>query len=121
MEVKSRCRDCGAPIRWLKRPDGRNISVDPSTAEPTNQTYDGERHTPHLSLCTKRPVATCRSCDAPIVWFDNPQTGKKVPVDQASTAADDKALDLSRHVSHFTTCPDRDQFSGRNRERGRGA
>jgi|GEM_PF-1422513 hypothetical protein len=48
----------------------------------------------------------CRSCGALIVWFRT-KAGKRMPVDAATTQPTDAVhqLDLSRHVSHFTTCP----------------
>lgn len=48
----------------------------------------------------------CRSCDALIVWFVT-AAGKRMPVDAASTKPEDAEtqLDLTRHVSHFATCP----------------
>jgi hypothetical protein len=54
------------------------------------------------------PFATkCSSCGASIVWFRT-ASGKRMPVDEASTKSTDAAhqLDLSRHVSHFATCAD---------------
>lgn len=48
----------------------------------------------------------CSSCNAPIVWFKTP-AGKNMPVDAATTKPTDAAhqLDLTRHRSHFATCP----------------
>lgn len=52
----------------------------------------------------------CSSCDARIVWFKT-ATGKNMPVDEASTEPTDAAhqLDLSRHQSHFASCPNADK------------
>lgn len=53
------------------------------------------------------PFATaCSACRASIVWFTTTK-GKKMPVDESSTLPTDRAdqLDLSRHISHFATCP----------------
>ncbi len=52
----------------------------------------------------------CSSCGAAIVWFNTPK-GKKMPVDASSTRPNDAAhqLDLKRHVSHFSTCPNADR------------
>lgn len=49
----------------------------------------------------------CGSCKAPVVWFYT-KTGKRMPVDASSTRPSDAAhqLDLTRHISHFATCPD---------------
>jgi len=53
----------------------------------------------------------CSGCDALIVWFRT-ETGKRMPVNAETTKPTDAAhqLDLSRHVSHFSTCPAADQF-----------
>lgn len=52
----------------------------------------------------------CRSCDAPIVWFKT-KAGKVMPVDESSTYPTDREdqLDLTRHKSHFATCPNANQ------------
>ena len=49
----------------------------------------------------------CRSCDELIVWFRTP-SGKRMPVNAETTKPTDAEhqLDLTRHVSHFATCPD---------------
>ncbi len=52
----------------------------------------------------ERRITRCRSCRAQIVWFETPR-GKRMPVDAATVEPDDQELDLSRHVSHFATCP----------------
>lgn len=53
------------------------------------------------------PLATrCSSCSAAIVWFKT-KAGKRMPVDETSTQPTGRAdqLDLTRHKSHFATCP----------------
>lgn len=58
----------------------------------------------------KHPFTTqCRSCGADIVWFRT-KNDKRMPIDEASTKSTDAEhqLDLKRHVSHFSTCPDAD-------------
>ena len=60
----------------------------------------------------RHPFATrCSSCSADIVWFRT-TSGKRMPVDEASTKPTDREdqLDLSRHVSHFSSCPDAAKF-----------
>jgi hypothetical protein len=59
----------------------------------------------------RHPLATqCSSCGASIVWFRT-LAGKKMPVDESSTQPTDAAhqLDLTRHKSHFATCPNANQ------------
>jgi len=53
----------------------------------------------------------CGSCGAPIVWFRT-KAGKRMPVDAASTVPTDAEhqLDLKRHISHFATCPQGNQW-----------
>jgi hypothetical protein len=53
----------------------------------------------------------CSACQALIVWFRT-KNGKRMPVNAETTKPTDAAhqLDLSRHVSHFSTCPAADQF-----------
>lgn len=52
----------------------------------------------------------CSSCRAPIVWFRT-KNGKRMPVDAETTKPTDAEhqLDLTRHRSHFATCPNSDQ------------
>lgn len=57
------------------------------------------------------PLATsCSSCGARIVWFRT-AAGKRMPVDEATTLPTDAEhqLDLTRHKSHFATCPNASQ------------
>lgn len=49
-------------------------------------------------------ITRCRSCGAMIVWFST-DNGKNMPVDADTVDPDDHELDLSRHISHFATCP----------------
>lgn len=51
----------------------------------------------------------CRSCGALIVWFRT-KAGKRMPVNAETTRPTDREdqLDLSRHLSHFSTCPQAD-------------
>lgn len=56
----------------------------------------------------ERRIVRCRSCRARIIWFKTP-AGKNMPVDADTVEADDEELDLSRHISHFSTCPQANQ------------
>jgi hypothetical protein len=55
-------------------------------------------------------ATTCSSCGASIVWFRT-STGKKMPVEESSTLPTDAEhqLDMTRHKSHFATCPNANQ------------
>lgn len=52
----------------------------------------------------ERRIVRCRSCRAMIIWFRTP-SGKNMPVDADTVEPEDDELDLSRHKSHFATCP----------------
>lgn len=58
----------------------------------------------------ERRISRCRSCRAEIIWFKT-ATGKNMPVDAHTVRPEDDEMDLDRHVSHFSTCPD----AGRHR------
>lgn len=57
----------------------------------------------------ERRITRCRSCQAKIIWFKT-ITGKNIPIDADTVEPDDEDLDMSRHVSHFATCPDGDRW-----------
>lgn len=49
----------------------------------------------------------CRSCGAPMVFLNNPKTGRAVPVNvDAGLKPEDLQYDPTRHKAHFITCPD---------------
>ena len=52
----------------------------------------------------------CSSCGQNVVWFRTAK-GKRMPVDEATTRPTDREdqLDLTRHISHFATCPNADK------------
>lgn len=56
----------------------------------------------------ERRITRCRSCRAQIIWFKT-SAGKNMPVDADTVEPEDDELDLTRHVSHFSTCPQADQ------------
>jgi hypothetical protein len=56
----------------------------------------------------ERRIVRCRSCRQTIIWFRT-ASGKNMPVDADTVKPDDDELDLSRHVSHFSTCPQANQ------------
>lgn len=70
-------------------------------------------------------MASCRSCGASIEWAKWEASGKAVPLDVGSVAngnlalvgdkvhtftAEDDRLGRDRRVSHFVTCPQRDEW-----------
>lgn len=52
----------------------------------------------------ERRITRCKSCRARIIWFKT-DSGKSMPVDADTVEPEDDELDLDRHVSHFSTCP----------------
>jgi hypothetical protein len=55
-------------------------------------------------------AGTCRGCNAPIYWVVT-AAGKRAPLDRAVTVViDDAGASHAGHLSHFVTCPARDQF-----------
>lgn len=73
-------------------------------------------------------MATCRTCDAEIIWAKSATTGRPMPMDakpdpkgtfviisgkaRAATAEDDR-LFRDRFTSHFATCKDADEWRSR--------
>lgn len=55
-------------------------------------------------------IASCRGCNADIVWFHNPKTNRIMPVNAETVEIGDEQLDLTRHISHFATCPKANDF-----------
>ena len=53
-------------------------------------------------------IARCRSCNAKIIWFKT-AAGKNMPVDADTVEPEDRSLDLTRHQSHFASCPNADK------------
>jgi hypothetical protein len=51
---------------------------------------------------------TCRSCQAPIVWFKT-RAGKNIPINADTVKPEDLQLDLPRHIAHFANCPQANQ------------
>jgi hypothetical protein len=58
----------------------------------------------------ERRITRCSSCHAKIVWFKT-ALGRNMPVDADTVEASDNVneLDLSRHQSHFASCPNSDK------------
>lgn len=68
-------------------------------------------------------TTACKGCGNPIVWAVNPATGKRVPLDPKAPIyrvvelpnGECEALresDGELMVSHFSTCPKANDFSG---------
>lgn len=57
-------------------------------------------------------MGVCRGCDAIIYWIKAPVSGAALPVDcDVPAGKTPTAAEPGRGVSHFLTCPERDQFS----------
>jgi len=65
----------------------------------------------------EKRIVRCRedACRARIIFLENPETGKKVPVDADTVEADDTEYDGARHTSHFKTCKAPNRFSKGNK------
>lgn len=80
----------------------------------------------------KMQIDKCKSCGAAIVWALSSTTGKRMPVDAEPTKQGNVILsgdspdlsarvqggpldDGSGHLSHFVTCPQRDQWRRKGR------
>lgn len=53
-------------------------------------------------------IKRCKSCNAPIIWMMTSNL-KNIPVDADTVEAGETTLDLSKHKSHFSTCPNADK------------
>lgn len=62
----------------------------------------------NLERAHEERIRRCRSCNAMIVWFTTPK-GNVMPVNEDTVEARDWELDLTRHKSHFATCPNANQ------------
>jgi hypothetical protein len=60
----------------------------------------------------ERRIVRCSSCRAQIIWFKT-EAGKNMPVDADTVEPEDEELDLTRHKSHFATCPNANQHRKR--------
>lgn len=58
-----------------------------------------------------RSASHCKACRAPIVWVETPG-GKKAPLDATPIVGLDVNGEQRRiYISHFATCPSRNQFT----------
>lgn len=60
----------------------------------------------------EKRIVRCRSCNARIIFLDT-IAGKKMPVDADTVDAEDEVYEHGRHVSHFSTCVQADQWRKR--------
>lgn len=60
----------------------------------------------------ERRITRCSSCRARIIWFKT-AAGKNMPVDADSVLPTDEALELPRHIVHWSTCPNANQHRRR--------
>lgn len=60
----------------------------------------------------ERRIVRCRSCNARIVWLIMP-SGKKNPADADTVESGDELFEWGKHVSHFSSCPQADQWRKR--------
>ena len=60
----------------------------------------------------ERRITRCKSCRARIVWLKT-VAAKNIPVDADTVEPGDEVYEHGRHVSHFSTCPQSDQWRKR--------
>lgn len=56
-----------------------------------------------------RRIVRCRGCNARIIWFAT-HNNRRMPVDADTVEPQDDTLDLNKHISHFSTCPNAGDF-----------
>lgn len=59
----------------------------------------------------ERRIVRCRSCHARIIWLPT-NNNKRMPIDADSVEPADTQYEL-RHVSHFSTCPQANEWRRR--------
>lgn len=79
-----------------------------------------------MSMPSKKwPTDPCKGCGRPIVWAMNTQTKAFIPLDPApltytvqKSAGDGPLIcgPIEGMVSHFTTCPKANEFSGSSKK-----
>jgi hypothetical protein len=57
----------------------------------------------------ERRITRCRSCRARIIWLPT-AGGKTAPVDADTVDAEDEVFEPGKHISHFASCPQADQW-----------
>jgi len=54
-------------------------------------------------------IQHCRSCNAEILFVETAK-GHMMPVNYKPEFENDKEYDKTKHISHFSTCPEADKF-----------
>lgn len=54
-------------------------------------------------------MSQCKSCKSKIIWVKT-NGGKRMPVDWREDLEGDKIFDPKRHISHFSSCIDADNW-----------
>lgn len=72
--------------------------------------FDSYEQDDTVAEAHERRIVRCKSCHQKIVWFKT-AAGNNMPVDADTVEATDNVneLDLSRHQSHFASCPNSDK------------
>ena len=61
--------------------------------------------------------ARCKSCGAAITWVKNVKTGARSPINGGIACVVDDQVDLKKTPSHYSTCPQRDEWRGKGRRK----
>jgi hypothetical protein len=54
-------------------------------------------------------ITRCKSCRARIIYLQT-NNNKRMPVDADTVDAEDEVYEQGKHVSHFSTCPNADEW-----------
>lgn len=57
----------------------------------------------------EKRIVRCRSCRARIIFLPT-ASGKKMPVDADTVDAEDEVYEHGKHVSHFSSCSNADEY-----------
>lgn len=60
----------------------------------------------------ERRIVRCAACQARIIFLLT-SSGKKMPVDADTVDEEDEVYEHGKHVNHWGTCPNADQFRKR--------
>jgi hypothetical protein len=99
-------RACASGCSWVRVDPEARIGVCSSCIRDVARWDAGERSV--SDYAHEKRTGRCRSCNARVIWFKT-ALGKNMPVDEGTVEQNDVILDMKRHISHFATCPNRDQ------------
>lgn len=54
-------------------------------------------------------IVNCRACGRPMIWLRT-KAGKSAPCNAETVGPDDAEFDHTKHISHFSDCPEAARF-----------